>query len=127
MSSKALRGKTLLTLGPEFHLTSIVEALAKRVGATLSSAYRGASLDAIRQMAASGAGIAVLPSLYALGEAIRDPAFRVRRLEDADATHPVLLYWRRSASNPGLYEQLASTMIAEKLQIRSERAEKFQV
>ncbi|MFP4519544.1 MAG: LysR family transcriptional regulator [Oceanicaulis sp.] len=123
----ALGGRVLLTLGPAFHLTRIVERLAARAGARLSEDYRGASLDAIRQMAASGAGVGVLPSLYALGEAIRDPAFKVRRIADPQATHPVRLYWRKSSADSDLYERLAEEMIAEKTQIRSERATRFQV
>lgn len=123
----ALRGRTLLTLGPEFHLSRIVEDLAGRAGARVSEDYRGSSLDAVRLMAASGAGMAILPSLYALVEAIRDPDFRVRRIDDPEAVHPVFLYWRRSEPNPALFERLAEEMIAEKLQIRSERAAKFQL
>ena len=123
----ALRDRTLLTLSPDFHLAQIVANLAKKAGARLSEAYRGSSLDAIRQMAANGPGVAVLPSLYALGEAIRDPKFRVRRLDDAAALHPVFLYWRRTAPDPGLYEALARDIIAEKCAIRAERAPQFQV
>lgn len=123
----ALAGRTLLTLGPEFHFTRIVETLARDVGADLSEDYRGASLDAVRQMAVSGAGVAVLPSLYALGEAIRDPAFRVRRLDHPGAAHPVFLYRRRGSPSHGEYEGLAEAMIAEKMNIRAERASKFQV
>lgn len=120
-----LAGRTLLTLGPEFHLTRIVEDLAQAAGAGLSEEYRGASLDAIRQMAAGGAGIAVLPSLYALGEAVRDPEFRVRRLDDSAALHPVFLHWRRSAPDRSLFERLADEMIAEELAIRADRAPRF--
>lgn len=123
----ALAGRQLLTLGPEFHLTRVVRKLAAEAGAALSADYRGASLDAIRQMAASGDGVAILPSLYALGEAIRDPAFKVRRIDHPDATHPVYLYWRRASQDRALFEQLSEEMIAEKLKIRAERAEKFRV
>mgnify|MGYP006274146383 CR=1 FL=1 len=124
---EALAGRTLLTLGPEFHLTEIVADLAALAGAEMSEEYRGVSLDAIRQMAVAGAGVAVLPSLYALGEAVRDPDFRVRRIDHSAAKHPVVLYWRRSAPDPALFEQLAAEMVEEKLAIRSERAAKFQV
>lgn len=124
---KALAGRKLLTLSSDFHLTRVVQKLAAEAGATISEDYRGASLDAIRQMAVSGDGIAVLPSLYALGEAIRDPALKVRRIDHAAAIHPVFLYWRRGAKDHGLFEHLKDEMIAEKLKIRSERAERFQV
>ncbi|MEQ8433503.1 MAG: LysR family transcriptional regulator [Oceanicaulis sp.] len=123
----ALAGRTLLTLGPEFHLTRIVETLAGEVGAYLSEEYRGASLDAVRQMAVSGAGVAVLPSLYALGEAVRDPDFKVRRLAHPAALHPVFLYFRKSSPDAARFEELAREMIAEKMEIRAERAAKFRV
>lgn len=120
-----LSGRSLLTLGPDFHLTHIVDALAREAGARLSEEYRGASLDAIRQMAVSGAGIAVLPSLYALGEAIRDPQFRVRRIDHPEAVHPVFMYWSPSAPDCSEFEWLVEEMVDEKRRIRSERAEKF--
>lgn len=127
LSLDALAGRTLLALSADFHLTRIIQTLAAKAGATVSTAYQGASLDAVRQMASSGAGVAVLPSLYALGEAIRDPNFRVRRINHSEATHPVLLYWRGSTPDTAFYERLAGLMIEEKQKIRSERAERFQV
>lgn len=122
-----LRGRQLLTLSPDFHLSQIVARLAEAAGAELSADYRGPSLDAVRQLAASSPAVAVLPSLYALGEAIRDPAFKVRRLDHPDATHPVRLYWRRTAPDPQFYRDLAAAIIAEKQAIRAERAPQFQV
>lgn len=122
----ALVGRTLLTLSPDFHLRWIVQQLAERAGAEISADYSGASLDAIRLMATSGDGVAVLPSLYALNEAVRDPSFKVRRLDHSDAIHPVFLYWRKSTAQAALFEQLGDMMIAEKRTIHAERAENFQ-
>ncbi|MCG8441794.1 MAG: LysR substrate-binding domain-containing protein [Caulobacterales bacterium] len=122
-----LAGRQLLTLAPEFYLTRIVQNLAAEAGATLNGDYRGASLDAIRQMAASGDGVAILPSLYALGEAVRDPDFKVRRIDHPEASHPVFLYWRRTTRDQGLFQRLGEEMMAEKLKIIDERAEKFQL
>jgi len=122
-----LKGRTLLTLSPEFHLNAIVARLAARAGARLSDDYRGASLDAIRQIAANGPEVGVLPSLYALGEAIRDPQFKVRLLQDEDAHHPVIFHTRTSSPNQVLNARLAEAIIAEKQAIRAERAPQFQV
>jgi LysR family hydrogen peroxide-inducible transcriptional activator len=122
-----LKGRTLLTLSPEFHLNAIVARLAAQAGATLSTEYRGASLDAIRQIAASGPEVGVLPSLYALGEAIRDPNFKVRRLLGDDAEHPVVFYTRTSSPLQALNARLAEIIILEKQAIRAERAPQFQV
>jgi LysR family transcriptional regulator, hydrogen peroxide-inducible genes activator len=120
-----LTGRRLLTLSPEFHLTEIVRRLASEARALINADYRGPSLDAIRQMATQGDGIAVLPSLYALSEAIRDPNFKVRRIDHPQAVHPVFLYWRRSAKDQQLIEMLAQEMIEMKAKIRAERAERF--
>lgn len=92
-----LKGRPLLALSPEFTLADVVEHLASEVGAYVSSDYQGGSLDAVRQMAVMGAGIAVLPSLYALAEAIRDPEFVVRRIDHPLALHEVALHWRRAS------------------------------
>lgn len=124
---EALKGRRLVTLSPDFHLSEIVAELAEKAGAELSTEYRGSSLDAIRQIAARSSAVAVLPSLYALGEAIRDPAFRVRRLAHPDAIHPVLLYWRRTVRDQAFYERLAVEIIAEKMAIREERAPHLRV
>ena len=101
--------------------------VARLAGAELSTQYRGASLDAIRQIAAQSEAVAVLPSLYALGEAIRDPAFRVRHLKSPDAIHPVMLYWRRETHDRTFFDRLAEEIMAEKAAIRAERAPQFQV
>ncbi len=122
----ALQGRTLLTLSPDFHLRTIVQQLAAKAGAQISADYSGASLDAIRLIASSGDGVAVLPSLYALSEAARDPRFKVRRLDHPDAIHPVFLYWRTPSAQAGLFETLGEAIIEEKRAIRRERAERFQ-
>ncbi|MFS2316685.1 LysR family transcriptional regulator [Maricaulis sp. D1M11] len=120
-----LRGREIFALSRDYYLTRIIQDIAQEAGAVLSEAYHGSSLDAIRQMATSGEGIAILPSLYALGEAIREPNFKVRRLDHSHASHPVFLYWRRTMRNQRLLQRLGAEMIAEKMAIRAERAEKF--
>jgi LysR family transcriptional regulator, hydrogen peroxide-inducible genes activator len=120
-----LAGRQFLTLSFDFHLAQVVRKLAAKAGASISPEYTGASLDAIRQMAISGDGIAILPSLYALGEAIRDPSLRVRRIDHPAAIHPVYLYWRASEPNTSFYKRLADEMIAEKTNIRMARIPRF--
>jgi LysR family hydrogen peroxide-inducible transcriptional activator len=122
----AIQGRTLLTLSPDFHLRWIVQQLAAKAGAEISADYSGASLDAVRLMAKSGDGVAILPSLYALNEARRDPSFKLRRIDHPDAIHPVFLYWRKSTTRAALFEQLGEAMVAEKSAIHAERAENFQ-
>jgi LysR family hydrogen peroxide-inducible transcriptional activator len=59
-----LAGRGLLTMQPEYRLSQQVAALAERCGAHVLRDYEGTSLDAVRQMAGMGMGLALLPELY---------------------------------------------------------------
>ena len=120
-----LSGKPFLSLSSGFRLAKIVERLAEMAGTYVSRDYQGASLDAVRQMAVMGAGIAVLPSLYALAEAVRDPEFVVRRIDHPDAVHEIALHWRTSSPFHADCRQLAEHLMAVKQEIRDARADPF--
>ena len=120
-----LADKPLLSLSREYRLAQIVDRLAERAGTFVSRDYQGSSLDAVRQMAVMGAGVAVLPSLYALAEAVRDPDFVVRRIDDAEAKHDIALLWRRGSPLESDCLQLAEHLVAVKSEIRAARAERF--
>ena len=120
-----LADRPLLSLGPDFALTSIVERLAEQIGTFVSRDYQGASLDAVRQMAVMGAGIAVLPSLYALAEAVRDPDFVVRRIDHPEAVHDIVLHWRKGSPVHEDFERLASDLIVVKKEIQAQRDERL--
>lgn len=79
-----LAGQTLLTLGSGHRLSHVVAGLAATGGGRVSDEYEGTSLDAIRLMAATGTGLAILPSLYAAIEARRGTDIRLCAL-DIDA------------------------------------------
>lgn len=121
----ALADKPLLSLSTDYRLARIVEGLAAKAGTYVSREYQGASLDAVRQMAVMGAGVAVLPSLYALAEAVRDPDFALRRIDDPDAVHEIALHWRRSAPLQDDFRALAEELIAVKREIRAARTDQF--
>ncbi|MDT8854023.1 LysR substrate-binding domain-containing protein [Paracoccaceae bacterium Fryx2] len=80
-----LRGRVFLTLDRGHRLSRIVHALASACGGIVSDDYEGTSLDSVRLMAASGAGIAILPELYAREQAAirRDVVLRLLRAEGA--------------------------------------------
>lgn len=126
ISLAELKGRPLLALSPEFTLAEVVERLAAEAGAYVSWDYQGGSLDAVRQMAVMGAGIAILPSLYALAEATRDPEFVVRRIDHPLATHRIALHWRRTSTLSADFEQLAERLIEVKQEIRKARSEQFE-
>jgi LysR family hydrogen peroxide-inducible transcriptional activator len=64
----ALRGATVLSLGPTYAMHRQVADLCEGLGAQLRSDYEGNSLDAIRLMAGMGMGLAFLPALYVQSE-----------------------------------------------------------
>lgn len=74
----ALKGRELLSLGPGHRLRVIIQHLADTAGAHVSTEYEGTSLDAVRQMATRGAGVAIPPNLYAVVGAQGDPSQVVR-------------------------------------------------
>lgn len=86
-----LQGQTLLTLGSTHRLSHIVSGLAASAGGRVSDEYEGTSLDAIRLMAAAGAGVAVLPSIYAVTEARRGTDVSLRALNDPAACRDIAL------------------------------------
>ena len=92
-----LSGRAFLTLGLGHRLNRLVAELAERSGGHLPADYEGTSLDAIRHMAALGAGIAVLPELYVRCEAERDNSLVFRRIEDPGAQRDIALIWRQGS------------------------------
>jgi len=63
-------------------------------------------IDAIRQMAAMGGSVAVLPSLYAISEAKRDPQLIVRPINDPLAQRQIDLIWRHSSPLAKKFEKV---------------------
>ncbi len=114
-----LEGQTFLTLGAGHRLSYIVAGLATTAGGRVSDEYEGTSLDAIRLMAATGAGIAILPSIYASTEARRGTDVRLMKLQDSSAYRDIALVQpKQSKSLPGS-EVLADTLKSEAARILS--------
>ena len=105
-----LKGRPLLSLGAGHRLSFIVEEIAHRAGAFVSAEYEGTSLDATRQMAIMGGGVAILPSLYALSEATRDPDLKIRKIESKIAERDIHLCWRPSSPLTKKFQVLGETM-----------------
>lgn len=111
ISLKQLSGMLILSLGYGYNLYSTILDLARLSGAYVSQEYEGTSLDAIRQMAAMGAGVAILPSLYAIVGAHRDPSLIVRRIEHKIARRQISLLWRDTSPMKHQMHPLAETLI----------------
>mgnify|MGYP000598540576 CR=1 FL=1 len=84
----------MLTIGEHHLFHRQISDLCQRVGASVRRDYEGTSLDAVRQMAAMGGSVAVLPSLYMQSEAREDPGLVVRRLDAPEAVRDIDLLWR---------------------------------
>ena len=86
-----LAGQNLLTLDAGHRLSRIVYSLAARSGGTVSDNYEGTSLDSVVLMAASGAGIGIVPDLFARHQANRDDiVLRPLEMEGANREISVL-------------------------------------
>ena len=108
ISIDALKDREFLTLGPGHKFSTVVKNLARLSQASTSGTYEGTSLDAIRQMASMGSGIAVLPSLYAISEAKRDPQLIVRPIEHPLAQRQISLIWRESSPMSAKFDTIAA-------------------
>jgi LysR family hydrogen peroxide-inducible transcriptional activator len=107
---KDLKGRALLTLGQGHRLNAIIRELAAASGAEVSSEYEGTSLDAIRLMAEMGAGVAILPSLYALSEARLDRGLNARLIGHPLARREISLIWRDTSPLEVSLRELAAPL-----------------
>ncbi len=110
VSTGSLKGRPLLSLGYGHQINHLIQDLAARAGAHVSTEYQGTSLDAVRQMAAMGAGVAVLSGLYAQSEARRDPDLIIRRIGDRKARRRIALLWRSTSPLGPSYRALAPVL-----------------
>lgn len=113
----ALKGRELLTLGTGHMLAGIVKALAQESGASTHEEYEGTSLDALRQMAAMGGGVAILPSLYAISEAKRDAGLIVRPIDHPLAERQISLIWRPTSPLNAKFKKIGAVLAEAAAQI----------
>ncbi|MDF0599675.1 hydrogen peroxide-inducible genes activator [Psychromarinibacter sp. C21-152] len=86
-----LAGHRLLTLDTGHRLARIVYGIAGTSGALVSDDYEGTSLDSIILMAATGAGIGILPDLFARRQGVHRSEVHVMPLRMADADRTISL------------------------------------
>ena len=107
----ALAGRDLLTLGYGHKLSGLVGRLAEMAGASISSEYEGTSLDAVRQMAAMGGSVAVMPSLYMRSEAATDPGLVVRPINAPVAERDIALIWRPTSPLSKKFQAIGEILV----------------
>ena len=108
-----LKGRELLSLGEGHGLTAVIRRVADESGGSVSTVYEGTSLDAMRQTALMGTGVAILPSLYALREAMRAPDLRLRRIDHPLAYRQLALIWRETSPLGEYFELIAEVLEKE--------------
>lgn len=105
-----LKGRPMLSVGYGHRLAVTVQQIADLSGAYVSTDFRGTSLDAIRQMAAMGAGVAILPSIYALTEARRDPDLVLRPINHPLAKRTISMIWRKASPLADRFTKIGETL-----------------
>ena len=103
-----LRGADILSLDRRHPLHRQVAAICAALGANLLGDYEGTSLDSLRQMVASGLGLALLPELYIRSEAGGTVGLMVLRIDGWSATRSIGLAWRRGAALQEQYRMIAA-------------------
>jgi LysR family hydrogen peroxide-inducible transcriptional activator len=103
-----LRGEKLLALGQGFRLHNDVQALAHAAGADFRQDYEGTSLDALRQMASIGMGLALFPAAYIASEFGKEPDLLLKKVEGLPMRRMMYLVWRYGSSRTTHFEKLLS-------------------
>lgn len=102
----ALAGQPMLTLGRGHPLHEATETLAQSERARVLTEFEGSSLDAIRQMVATGLGVALFPDLY-----VRSEIARVADVVTLELAPPLArtvgMVWRGSSPRALQIEALA--------------------
>jgi LysR family hydrogen peroxide-inducible transcriptional activator len=101
-----LKGEKLLALGQGFRLYDDVQALARAAGADFRQDYEGTSLDALRQMASIGMGLALFPAAYIASEFGKEPGLVLKRVEGMAMQRLIYLVWRRGSARTDHFEKL---------------------
>ncbi|WP_305987008.1 LysR substrate-binding domain-containing protein [Roseibium sp. MMSF_3544] len=121
-----LKGEKLLSLGHGFRLHNDVQVLARAAGADFLQDYEGTSLDALRQMASIGMGLALFPAAYIASEFPKEPNLLLKKLEGTSMSRVMYLVWRHGSSRSAHYEKLLSLALEAVKSMRAEGVEAAQ-
>lgn len=105
-----LAGEVVLTMESWHRLHDQIADLCRETGAELARDYEGTTLDTVRQMVATGMGIALLPALYVRSEVMRETLVVARPLSRGAPSRDIVFAWRRANPQRERYLGLARTM-----------------
>lgn len=118
-----LKGEKLLSLGQGFRLHNDVQALARAAGADFLQDYEGTSLDALRQMASIGMGLALFPAAYIASEFAKEPNLLLKKVDGIAMRRIMYLVWRSGSSRASHYEKLLSLALEAVESMRAQGVE----
>lgn len=113
LTASDLHGTEILSLDRRHHYHHQIAALCSELGANLIPDYEGTSLDSLRQMVASGLGMAILPEFYLYSEAGGKTGIKVLKIRNWKASRSIALGWRRGAAYQLAYKQIARRIQTE--------------
>ncbi|WP_425092032.1 hydrogen peroxide-inducible genes activator [Tropicimonas sp. S265A] len=106
-----LRGESMLTLSPAYHLHDQITDVCRDTGAKLARDYEGTSLDALRQMVGMGMGLTLLPALYVRSEIEgRGAEVVVRTIAGRKLSRTAGLVWRRQSARARGFREIAEVI-----------------
>ncbi len=108
-----LAGAPVLSLDRRHHLHRDVAAQCQKYEMNLLRDYEGTSLDSVRQMVASGLGLAILPALYVRSELPRGGDVAILEVDGWHMSRSIGAAWRSSAGFADEYDAIASKIAEE--------------
>jgi LysR family hydrogen peroxide-inducible transcriptional activator len=120
LTTADLRGAELLSFDRRHHFHRQLEALAAEHDLVLLRDYEGTSLDSVRQMVASGIGLAILPEFYVRSEVGGSAGVRLLDIAGWRASRSIAAAWRSGAAYARLYASIAARIRAEAAAVQAE-------
>ena len=108
-----LAGTPVLSLDRRHHLHRDVAAQCQQHDMNLLRDYEGTSLDSVRQMVASGLGLAILPALYVRSELDRGGDVALLEVGGWNATRSIGAAWRTGAGFADEYDAISKKIAEE--------------
>lgn len=108
-----LSGQPVLSLDHRHTFHRQVAALSVEFRMELLRDYEGTSLDSVRQMVASGLGLAILPEFYVRSEMGRREGVSILQVQGWRATRSIAAAWRSGAAYAPVYAGIAERIRLE--------------
>jgi len=108
-----LAGRPVLSLDRRHHLHRDVVRQCQQHDMNLLRDYAGTRLDSVRQMVASGLGLAILPALYVRSELARGGDVALLDVEGWSVTRSIGAAWRTNAGFASEYAAISEKIATE--------------